>query len=63
MLARILARIVISEWRAARFPANRVYILRNTTSAWEHLDQLLAIPGSELTARVHDACRSEEGHA
>jgi hydroxylysine kinase len=63
MLARILARIVISEWRAARFPANRAYILRNTTRAWEHLDRLLTIPGPEITARIHHACRSEASHA
>lgn len=63
MLARILARIVISEWRAARFPANRVYILRNTPKAWEHLSRLLSIPGSEITARIHGACRSEASNA
>lgn len=63
MLARILARIVISEWRAARFPENRAYILRNTPRAWEHLGRLLTIPGSEITARIHRACRSEASNA
>ena len=63
MLARILARIVISEWRAARFPANRAYILRNTPRAWEHLSRLLAIPGPEIIARIHRACRSEANNA
>jgi Ser/Thr protein kinase RdoA (MazF antagonist) len=60
MLARILARIVISEWRAARFPENRAYILRNTPRAWDHLGRLLAIPADELTARIHEACRPQE---
>jgi hydroxylysine kinase len=63
MLARVLARIVISEWRAARFPENRAYILRNTPRAWEHLSRLLAIPGPEITARIHRACRSEASNA
>jgi Ser/Thr protein kinase RdoA (MazF antagonist) len=63
MLARILARIVISEWRAARFPDNRAYILRNTPKAWEHLSRLLAIGGPEITARIHRACRPEAGNA
>jgi len=63
MLARILARIVISEWRAARFPENRTYILRNTPRAWDHLGRLLAIPADELTARIHEACRPQDTNA
>jgi Ser/Thr protein kinase RdoA (MazF antagonist) len=63
MLARIVARLVISEWRAARFPENRAYILRNTPRAREHLSRLLTIGADEITARVHDACRPEASHA
>jgi hydroxylysine kinase len=57
ILARVVARIVISEWRAARFPENRVYIMRNTPRAWEHLKRLLAIPADEIAARICGACR------
>jgi hydroxylysine kinase len=60
--ARILARIVISEWRAARFPENRIYILRNTPRAWEHLSRLRTIPADEIAERIHGAC-PEAKHA
>jgi len=59
ILARVVARIVISEWRAARFPENRAYIMRNTARAWEHLNRLLDIPTYEVAARIRSACRPE----
>lgn len=59
MLARILARLVISQWRAVRFPENRAYILRNTARAQEQLGRLRAIGIEEITARIHDAGRPE----
>jgi hydroxylysine kinase len=61
--ARILARIVISEWRAARFGENRAYILRNTPRAWDHLGRLQAIRTDELTERIHRVCEPEGRHA
>jgi Ser/Thr protein kinase RdoA (MazF antagonist) len=33
VLARLVQRIVIASWRAARFPANRQYIMRSTADA------------------------------
>ena len=63
MEARILARIVISEWRATRFPENRTYILRNTPRAWQHLDRLQGIRADEITERIHRACLPEAEHA
>jgi Ser/Thr protein kinase RdoA (MazF antagonist) len=60
MLARIVARLVISQWRAVRFPANRAYILRNTSRAHEQLSQLRTIGVDEITARVRDAGRPED---
>ena len=57
ILARMVARIVITEWRAARFPENRAYIMRSTPRAWEHLNRLLAIPADERVARIRSACR------
>jgi hydroxylysine kinase len=63
ILARILARLVISEWRAARFPENRAYILRNTAQARAHLSRLRTVEVDEITARIHDACRPEASHA
>jgi hydroxylysine kinase len=61
--ARILARIVISEWRATRFPENRTYILRNTPRAWQHLGRLQGIRADEITERIHRACLPEAEHA
>ena len=58
MLARIVARIVISEWRAERFPDNRAYVLRNTPRAREHLRRLLSIPDEEIAARIREASRA-----
>ena len=52
ILARIVARIIISEWRAERFPENRAYVLRNTPRAWEHLHRWLSIPAEQITARI-----------
>ena len=52
ILGRVVARIVISEWRAERFPANRAYVLRNTPRAWEQLDRLLSIPAGQFAARI-----------
>ena len=58
VLGRTVARIVISEWRAERFPANRAYVLRNTPRAWEQLDRLLSIGGEETAARILEATRA-----
>ena len=55
ILARIVARIVISEWRAERFGENRSYILRNTPRAWEHLHRWLSLPGGQIAARIQEA--------
>lgn len=58
ILARIVARIVISEWRAERFPQNRTYVLRNTPRAWEHLHRLLSIPAEQIAARIQEVTRA-----
>jgi hydroxylysine kinase len=58
ILGRVVARIIISEWRAERFPENRAYVLRNTPRAWEQLDRLLSIPGEQIAARIQEATRA-----
>ena len=58
ILGRIVARIIISEWRAERFPDNRAYVLRNTPRAREHLHRLLSIPGEQTAARIQEATRA-----
>jgi hydroxylysine kinase len=54
ILARIVARIVISEWRAERFGENRAYILRNTPRAWEQLNRMLSIPPGQIAGRIQE---------
>jgi Ser/Thr protein kinase RdoA (MazF antagonist) len=58
VLGRVVARIIISEWRAERFPANRAYVLRNTPRAWEQLDRLLSIGAGQIAARIQEATRA-----
>jgi hydroxylysine kinase len=58
ILGRTVARIVISEWRAERFPENRAYVLRNTSRAWQHLDRLLSIPAEQIAVRIQEATRA-----
>lgn len=58
ILGRVVARLVISEWRAERFPGNRAYILRNTSAAWQYLTRLLSIPSEQIAARIQEATRA-----
>ena len=43
MLLRLAARIIVSQWNAAREPANRDYLLRRTPQATAHFAALRAI--------------------
>jgi len=58
ILGRIVARIIISEWRAERFPENRAYVLRNTPRARELLHRLLSIASEQTAARIQEATRA-----
>jgi hydroxylysine kinase len=58
ILGRVVARIIISEWRAERFPENRAYVLRNTPGAWELLRRLLSIASEQTAARIQEATRA-----
>jgi len=40
MATRHLITALISEWRAARYPENRTYIMRHNPAAWEALSQM-----------------------
>jgi Ser/Thr protein kinase RdoA (MazF antagonist) len=41
---RLLVTVLITGWRAERYPENRDYILKNTALAWDGLDRLAHIP-------------------
>jgi hydroxylysine kinase len=49
MATRHLVTALISEWRAARYPENRAYIMRHNPAAWEGLSQMADL--SRNTAR------------
>jgi Ser/Thr protein kinase RdoA (MazF antagonist) len=49
MATRHLITVLISEWRAARYPENRAYIMRHNPAAWEALSQMADL--SRATAR------------
>lgn len=60
VLARTLMWITIPQWRAAKFPENRDYVLRNAARARSLLDHLLAIPQELFRDNILRACRVEE---
>jgi hydroxylysine kinase len=49
MATRHLITVLISEWRAARYPENRAYIMRHNPASWDALSQLADL--SRNTAR------------
>jgi Ser/Thr protein kinase RdoA (MazF antagonist) len=50
VMARVVARALISTHRAAQFPANASYLLRNTGPGWAQLDWFLDHSEAEVTA-------------
>ncbi len=52
IVARMVMRIAITEWRAVRFPENRAYILRNTPQAWLQFHRLAAVPPADATDAI-----------
>jgi hydroxylysine kinase len=56
IIARMVARVIVPEWRARQSPANRRYLLRDTAQAWAQLNRLLAIPDELICQRIAKAC-------
>jgi hypothetical protein len=59
IVARLVTTIVITEWRAARYPQNAPYILRNNGPARAGLDRFAALPCQDVTATLLRACQME----
>jgi hydroxylysine kinase len=59
IVARVVARIVVSQWNAAREPENTGYLLRRTPQAIEHFAALRAVPHDEIVRRLRAACPLE----
>lgn len=60
IIARMVVRVGITEWRARRFPDNRTYILRNTPLAWRLLENLLNTDPVHARSRILAACGLEK---
>jgi hydroxylysine kinase len=54
--ARMVARVIVPQWRARQAPANRRYLLRNAARAWTQLNRLLALPDEQIRQRIAHAC-------
>lgn len=58
-MARMLTTICITSWRAAKYPENAAYILRNFPSARDGLIALSALPRETLHQAMRSACPME----
>jgi Ser/Thr protein kinase RdoA (MazF antagonist) len=52
MATRHLVTALISEWRAARYPENRAYIMRHNPAGWEALSQMADLSRNEVRDRL-----------
>ena len=59
IVARVAARIIVSQWNAARESANQGYLLRRTPQAIEHFAALRPVPRDEIVRRLRAACLLE----
>lgn len=48
VMARVIARTLITTWRAEQFPENEPYIMRNTHQGWSQLDWFLKQSADEV---------------
>lgn len=58
-VARLVTSIAITEWRAARYPQNAAYILRNNGPARIGMECFATIPPEDVTAALLRACNME----
>ena len=60
-VARVAARVIVSQWNAMREPANHGYLLRRTPQAVAHLAALRLLPPDEITRSLRAACGTSRG--
>lgn len=48
LMVRMVLRLTLTEWRAARFPENSEYILRNTPRTWTQFEQLRSMSRNQV---------------
>ncbi|WP_198045876.1 phosphotransferase [Novosphingobium aquimarinum] len=56
--ARLLITVLITGWRAERYPENRDYILRNNGPAWAGLEHLDRFAHADASAQLLQFCSS-----
>lgn len=63
VMARVIARALITTWRAGMMPDNATYILRNTQPGWHQLDWFLARSVDDVSAVFMDLADTVRGAA
>ncbi|WP_454674629.1 phosphotransferase [Achromobacter pestifer] len=56
MMARLVMVVAIGGWRAARYPENRDYILRNNAVSWSRLQACDDMPRERAREQLRAAC-------
>lgn len=59
VMARVVARALITLWRARMFPENQIYILRNTEQGWHQLAWFLDQSMNQVSATLLNANSKE----
>ena len=62
MATRHLITVLISEWRAKRYPENRAYIMRHNPAAWEALSRMADLSRDEARDRLLTEVRKGEAN-
>ncbi|WP_366658223.1 phosphotransferase [Fodinicurvata sp. EGI_FJ10296] len=56
VMGRVIARTLLTTWRAKLFPDNATYITRNTPQGWPQLDWFLQRSADEVSATLLSEC-------
>jgi Ser/Thr protein kinase RdoA (MazF antagonist) len=59
IITRLCTAIAITEFRARLYPANRIYILKNTGVAWDGLRRLAQVSRADAQSILREACNLE----
>lgn len=62
VMGRVVARALLSLWRAKLFPENQTYILRNTEQGWHQLEWFLAHSPDQISETLIEFTASPERH-
>ncbi|XBS68145.1 phosphotransferase [Acerihabitans sp. KWT182] len=60
--ARLALSVILTQWRAQRYPANRAYILRHRVRAWSGLQRWRAIGDDSIADRLASAAMERTGY-